>query len=168
MKQEVTRMKKGWSLDEVTYFSEVKKDIIAGDDGRIEGKTLTAPSEGVLIHGLFLEGGAWSKVEQKLEDSTPKVLFTAFPILMVSAMSTAPPAQGAPGGARNPKMDLDLLGKTQYFCPVYKYPKRNDRYLIFRCYLKAEGAQAQPNPNKGMTPPMKWKLGGVCLLCQKD
>ena len=38
----------------VTYYSEVKKDIIAGDDGRIEGKTLTAPAEGVLIHGLFL------------------------------------------------------------------------------------------------------------------
>jgi len=92
MKQEVTRMKKGWSLDEVTYYSEVKKDVIAGDDGRIEGKTLAAPSEGVFIHGLYLEGAAWSKVEQKLEESQPKVLFTAFPILMVSAMSTAPPA----------------------------------------------------------------------------
>jgi len=69
MKQEVTRMKKGWSLDEVSYYSEVKKDIIAGDDGRIEGKTLAAPAEGVFIHGLFLEGAAWSKVEQKLEES---------------------------------------------------------------------------------------------------
>jgi len=56
-------MKKGWSLDEVIYYSEVKKDIIAGDDGRIEGKTLAAPSEGVFIHGLYLEGAAWSKVE---------------------------------------------------------------------------------------------------------
>lgn len=160
-------MKKGWSLDEVTYYSEVKKDIIAGDDGRIEGKTLVAPSEGVFIHGLFLEGGAWSKLEQKLEDSQPKVLFSAFPILMVSAMSTAPPAHGAPG-QRNPKMDLDAMAKTHYFCPVYKYPKRNDKYLIFRCYLKAEGAQASVNANKGMTAPMKWKLSGVCLLCQKD
>lgn len=63
MKQEVTRMKKGWSLDEVIYFSEVKKDIIASDDGRLDGKNLTAPVEGVFIHGLFLEGAAWSKVE---------------------------------------------------------------------------------------------------------
>lgn len=91
MKQEVTRLKKGWSLDEVVYYSEVKKDIIGGEDGRIEGKTLTAPNEGVLIHGLFMEGAAWNKVEQKLEESQPKQLFTAFPILMVSAMSTAPP-----------------------------------------------------------------------------
>jgi len=62
-------MKKGWSLDEVAYYSEVKKDIIAGDDGRIEGKTLAPPPEGVFIHGLYLEGAAWSKVEQKLEES---------------------------------------------------------------------------------------------------
>lgn len=62
-------MKKGWSLDEVIYYSEVKKDTISGDDGRIDGKTLAAPAEGVLVHGLYLEGAAWSKVEQKLEDS---------------------------------------------------------------------------------------------------
>jgi len=161
-------MKKGWSLDEVIYFSEVKKDIIAGDDGRIEGKTLAPPAEGVFIHGLYLEGAAWSKVEQKLEESQPKVLFTAFPILMVSAMSTAPPTQGAPGGARNPKLDMEAMNKSHYFCPIYKYPKRNDKYLIVRVFLKAEGAQASVNPNKGMTAPMKWKLGGVALLCQKD
>jgi len=160
-------MKKGWSLDEVTYFSEVKKDIITGDDGRIEGRTLTAPPEGVFIHGLYLEGAAWSKVEQKLEDSQPKVLFTAFPILMVSAMSTAPPAQGQPG-TRNPKMDMEAMNKSHYFCPVYKYPRRNDKYLIVRVYLKAEGQNPSNNPNKGMTAPMKWKLAGVCLLCQKD
>jgi len=69
---------------------------------------------------------------------------------MVSAMSTAPPAQGQPG-ARNPKMDLDIMGKTHYFCPVYKYPRRNDKYLIFRCYLKAEAQGAAQNPNKGLT-----------------
>jgi dynein heavy chain len=87
---------------------------------------------------------------------------------MISALSTAPPAQGAPAGAKNPKADFETLRKTHYFCPVYKYPKRNDKYLIVRVYLKAEGANPLPSPNKGMTAPMKWKLGGVCLLCQKD
>jgi len=43
MKQEVTRMKKVWSLDNVEYTTDVIKEIIQGDDGRIEGKTITPP-----------------------------------------------------------------------------------------------------------------------------
>ena len=69
---------------------------------------------------------------------------------------------------RSNKIDLSLLEKTYYDCPVYKYPKRNDKYLIFRVYLKAEAQGAPPNPNRGMTPPMKWKLSGVSLLCTKE
>jgi len=40
MKQEVTRQRKtsNWSLDEVQYTSEVGKEIIQGDAGRIEGR----------------------------------------------------------------------------------------------------------------------------------
>jgi len=40
MKQEVTRQHRSenWSLDEVDYKTEVMKEIIPGDDGRIEGK----------------------------------------------------------------------------------------------------------------------------------
>jgi dynein heavy chain len=42
MKQEVTRQRKAqqWSLDEVEYATEVLKEIIQGDDGRIDGKQL--------------------------------------------------------------------------------------------------------------------------------
>lgn len=71
MKQEVTRQKKAqaWSLDEVEYTTDVLKDIIQGDDGRIEGKQLQQVSEGVLIHGLYLEGAGWNKGEKRLEDS---------------------------------------------------------------------------------------------------
>lgn len=58
MKQEVTRQRKpeGWSLDEVDYKAEAQKEVITGDDGRIEGKNLSPPNEGVFIHGLYLEG----------------------------------------------------------------------------------------------------------------
>jgi dynein heavy chain len=45
-----------------------------------------APSEGVLIHGLFLEGAGWHKVERKLEDSQPKELYYQFPIIHVTAI----------------------------------------------------------------------------------
>jgi len=170
MKQEVTRQRKAqnWSLDEVIYSSEVLKDIIQGDDGRIEGKSVNPPSEGVYIHGLFLEGAGWNRAEKRLEDSNPKELYYQFPILHVSAISTAVPTGGAPGAgqaARQKQIDAE---KALYSCPVYIYPRRNDKYLIFRPGIKAEQQGAPSGPNKGMTAAMKWKLCGACLLCSKD
>jgi len=70
-------------------------------------------------------------------------------------------------GGGKAKTDPAILERTHYNCPVYKYPKRNDKYLIFRVFLKPEAQGAPPLPNK-MQPPQKWKLSGVCLLCTKD
>jgi dynein heavy chain len=56
----------------------------------------------------------------------------------------------------------------QYFCPVYKYPKRNDKYLIFRVNLKCDVPGGTNALSKGVTAPMKWKLNGVALLCSKE
>lgn len=144
------------------------KDVIQGDDGRIEGKTITAPQEGVYIHGLYLEGSGWNRLERKLEDSKPKELYSSFPILHVSAVSTATPQGGAPGAGQAAKQKAIEAEKLLYQCPVYKYPMRNDKYLIFRTGIKAESSGAPQGPNKGMTAAMKWKLCGVCLLCSKD
>lgn len=47
--------------------------------------------------------------------------------------------------------------KSVYNCPVYKYAKRTDKYLIFRVNLNSE-----------TDPPSKWKLKGVALLCAKE
>jgi len=168
MKQEVTRMRKGWSLDEVEFTSEVLKETIQGDDGKIEGKQINSPGEGVYIHGLYLEGAGWNKNEKRLEDSQPKELYFQFPILHVSAVSVAAGDPNKPGGQNKAKAELENLKKVAYYCPVYKYPLRNDRYLIFRCYLKAEAQGQQQHPNKGLTAPMRWKLAGVSLLCTKD
>ena len=165
MKQEVTRQKKAlkWSLDEVDYTNEVQKDTIQGDDGRIEGKTIPAPAEGVLIHGLFLEGAAWElkengepdKTRKFLVDSPPKLLFQSFPIILVSAASTA--AATGPGAGAKPRADDKGGDKQQYSCPVYKYPKRNDRYLIFRVALKCDSQGGAGTLSRGVTQPMNWK-----------
>jgi hypothetical protein len=40
--------------------------------------------------------------------------------------------------AASKKGDTGNKEKTHYSTPVYKYPKRNDRYLIFRALLKAD------------------------------
>lgn len=47
--------------------------------------------------------------------------------------------------------------KSVFNCPVYKYAKRTDKYIIFRVNLNSES-----------DPPSKWKLKGVALLCAKE
>lgn len=84
----------------------------------------------------------------------------------VSAYSTAP--QTGPGIGGKGKQDDRSLEKSSYFCPVYKYPKRNDRYLIFRVYLKCDAQGGSTTTSRGVTPAMNWKLKGVSLLCCKE
>lgn len=45
----------------------------------------SSPTEGVYIHGLFLDGAAWSKQEGFMVESEPKKLFVSLPVLYVSA-----------------------------------------------------------------------------------
>jgi len=168
MKQEVTRQRKpeGWSLDEVDYKAEAQKEVITGDDGRIEGKNLSPPNEGVFIHGLYLEGSMWHKQEKRFEEQVGKDLYFNFPILHVSAESTAVVTDKVgPGSKKETAKDKE---NTHYFCPVYKYKMRNDRYLIFRAWLKADGAAGAIKYSHQVKPPQNWKLKGVALLCSKE
>jgi dynein heavy chain len=106
LKQEVTRLHKAqqWSLDEVEYATEVHKDVIPGDDGRYESsRVFPSIAEGCLIHGLYMEGAGWNKAEKRLEESQPKELFFAFPLIHVFAVSTAPVT--GPGMAAKAKQD---------------------------------------------------------------
>ena len=90
-------------LSGVQIAADVLKLDGLDDPGLKEG-----PNEGVYIHGLFLEGCAWSKKENKLVDSAPKQLFAALPIMFVTAVLSAE-TKG---------------GKNNYSCPVYKNKKR--------------------------------------------
>lgn len=63
--QEVTRAHKGWALDTVILSNEVTK--MFKDDVK------EPPSEGVFVHGLFLDGAAWDRRQGKLIEQTPKV-----------------------------------------------------------------------------------------------
>jgi len=140
MKQEVTRQKKAqqWSLDEVEFTSEVLREFVQGDDGRLDGKNINAPGEGVLIHGLYLEGAGWNKAEKRLDDSQPKVLYEVFPILHVSAVSIGLPPDARANAVNPAKQQLAALEFSHYHCPVYRYPMRRMPYLIFNVHLKAD------------------------------
>jgi|JI61114BRNA_FD_contig_51_2031946_length_770_multi_2_in_0_out_0_1 dynein heavy chain len=123
-----------WSLDDVVYSTTVKeKDQEQIKEGRDKDV------EGVYVRELILEGARWWK--NSLESSRPREMFAPLPLLHVTAI--------------NKKKSGD--DKSVYSCPVYKYAKRTDKYLIFRVNLNSE-----------TDPPSKWKLKGVALLCAKE
>lgn len=141
MKQEVTRKHKSdkWALDDVVYHTEVTN--FKGFD-----EVKSPPAEGIYIHGLFLDGAAWSKPEAQLIESQPKTLFVSLPVLYVT------------GNARKEeeKAKKEMFGSIgPYECPVYKYSSRTDRYIIFYANLKCTAEKK----------PAHWTLRGVALLC---
>jgi dynein heavy chain len=139
MRQEVTRQHKKdqWALDDVISHTEV----LAYDLERVR----EPPEEGQNVHGLFIEGCRWARAECKLDESEPKKLFTAMPVIFVTA-ATARDLRGA----------VQYGPHGPYNAAVYKYPKRNDRYLIFRMLMKTD------------LHPFHWKLRGVCLVAQTE
>lgn len=141
MKQEVTRKHKSekWALDDVVYHTEVTTME------RVE-LVKTPPSDGIYLHGLFLDGAAWNRHEGNLVESQPKVLFVPLPLLYVTGKTKR-------DEEKSRKETYGSIGP--YECPVYKYSKRTDRYFIFYANLKCT-VERYPN---------KWALRGVSLLC---
>eukprot|EP00397_Hematodinium_sp_SG-2012_P000031 GEMP01000031.1.p1 GENE.GEMP01000031.1~~GEMP01000031.1.p1 ORF type:complete len:4639 (+),score=1050.01 GEMP01000031.1:391-14307(+) len=140
IRQEVTRQRRKdqWALDDVATHTE----ILTIDSERVRD----APDEGQNIFGLFMEGARWNRQEGKIDESEPKKLFVAMPVIFVTAITLKE--------KKSKGMDYGQYGPHD--CAVYKYPKRNDRYLICRMLLKSD------------VYPLHWKLRGVCLIAQTD
>lgn len=141
--QEITRSHRAenWALDAVEQRGEVAdpRNTIIADDARIEGKSIAEPAEGCWIHGLQLEGASWNKPQRYIEDTKGKDLYYAFPNIKIFAECPSAEKQGPGAPRRNPADD-----KSMYPCPVYKYPVRQDRYLITKINLRAEPQQEKP------------------------
>ncbi|KAJ3249557.1 Dynein heavy chain 5, axonemal [Chytriomyces hyalinus] len=128
IRQEITRAHNGWALDGVKLATEVMKQM--------KEDITSAPSEGVYIHGLFIEGAGWDRKNIRLTESQPKVIYQAMPVIHVSATnSTDEP---------DPKL---------YRSPVYRRPRRTDLNYVFDVELKT------------VQPPDYWILRGIALLC---
>ena len=143
VRQEITRSHRAenWALDAVEQRAEVAdpRNTIIADDARIEGKAIAEPSEGCWIHGLLLEGASWNKPQRYIEDTKGKDLFYAFPNIKIFAECPSAEKQGPGAPRRNPADE-----KSMYPCPVYKYPVRQDRYLVTKINLRAEPMQEKP------------------------
>jgi dynein heavy chain len=140
IQQEITRAHKqeSWALDSMVLQSELT-DIASVEN--VKGP----PKEGAYIYGLFMDGAAWSASGGgTIVESTAKKLFASLPIIYVTALTKT--------AKRNAVNDFGPFGG--YECPVYKYPVRTDRYLIFNVTLPSREQK-----------PMHWVLRGVALLC---
>lgn len=139
VQQEITRAHKNenWALDSVTLYSEVS-------DIQNHENIKSLPKEGVYVHGLFMDGAAWNHHDNTITESAPKKLFSNLPVLYVSAVTKG--EKKKVGGEYGPY--------GPYECPVYKYPARTDRYIIFTVALASRDHR-----------PMHWTLRGVALLC---
>lgn len=83
------------AIDLLDYDYEVVRDQ--------EAALITPPEDGVNIIGPFMEGCKWNTEDQHLDESDPKVLYTAMPMVWIK------PAK------------LEDFAKTQcYECPMYK------------------------------------------------
>ncbi|GCC27018.1 hypothetical protein chiPu_0005439 [Chiloscyllium punctatum] len=105
MRQEVTRLHKGWALDSVMLHSDVTRSS--------KEDVTQPPSEGVFVYGLYLEGAGWDRRNNRLTESKPKVLFEILPVIHMSAI--------------NHHSSKDTL---VYSCPIYKKPVRTDLNYI--------------------------------------
>ena len=122
-----------WALDDVVMTATVTHP--ARD---FEGLKDT-PAEGVYVHGLFLDGAAWSKSANRLTDAEPKELYNPLPVIHVTGVQAR-----------------DKPKKDGFECPTCRVKRRTGQYFITTLSLRTED------------PKSKWVLRGVALLCSKD
>eukprot|EP00931_Biecheleriopsis_adriatica_P107676 TRINITY_DN819_c0_g1_i4.p1 TRINITY_DN819_c0_g1~~TRINITY_DN819_c0_g1_i4.p1 ORF type:complete len:2563 (-),score=618.44 TRINITY_DN819_c0_g1_i4:48-7736(-) len=124
--KQITCQSQGLELDKLQVFTEVTKK----EPKQIE----TACKDGANVSGMYLEGARWDILSNSLEDSKPKEMFTAMPVIQCKA------------GLVSDKVD-----KNTYICPTYCVPTRRP-YFVFPAQLRTKH------------PPDKWVLAGVAMI----
>eukprot|EP00435_Cladocopium_sp_Y103_P039485 s1336_g10.t1 len=90
--------------------------------------------DGAYVSGMYLEGARWDMTSNSLEDSKPKEMFTAMPVITCKA-----------------GMATDKADKNIYICPTYCVPTRRP-YFVFAAQLRTKA------------PADKWVLAGVGMI----
>ena len=68
----------GLELDKLQVFTEVTK--------KPDAKSIDGPcKDGAYVSGMYLEGARWDQAANSLEDSKPKEMFTAMPVITCKA-----------------------------------------------------------------------------------
>jgi dynein heavy chain len=106
-----------------------------------------AQTDGVNVHGLYLEGCAWAASRTTLEDSAPKVPIAEFPVVWLEPVDVNEP-----------------VGNGCFECPLYKTSVRKGELSTtghstnFVCFFQIP-TEIDPN---------HWLRRGAALLCMTD
>ncbi|GLC47993.1 hypothetical protein PLESTB_000047400 [Pleodorina starrii] len=103
------------------------------------------PSEGVYVHGMFLEGCGWSAAAQRLAESQPKVLFVPAPVMWL-----------------RPRPAEQRHDYPHYDCPLYRTADR--RGVLATTGHSTNFVMFVKLPTD--MPPSHWIMRGVALLTQ--
>eukprot|EP00964_Phaeocystis_antarctica_P076980 scaffold47683_cov66-Phaeocystis_antarctica.AAC.1 len=128
------------AIDRLGFQYEVMRPLPAGE-------TRAAPSEGVHVHGLFLEGARFSEQTGLLAESENKVLFVSLPEMWL-----------------RPQRLEDIAEWPHYQCPLYKTSERKGTLSTtghstnFVMFLKLPSDR----------PAAHWVRRGLAALCQLD
>jgi hypothetical protein len=131
------------ALDEMALHAEVTEIYEVSNIGRDKDSTGRLVA-GVYLHGLILEGAAWSKVEQSLVESAPKILTCPMPVVYMTCLTKLQ--------KRNTTGDYGAYGA--YNCPCYKYKIRSEDTFVFNIDLSSRQHR-----------PRHWIMRGVAILC---
>ncbi|KAF8561859.1 hypothetical protein P879_08626, partial [Paragonimus westermani] len=83
LRQEVARKHPGWSLDCMVLVNRVTRMHV--DEVR------EYPTDGIYVHGLYLQGAAWDHRNCRLMESRPKQLFDSLPVVNLTAQLEVSP-----------------------------------------------------------------------------
>jgi len=160
-KQEVFKLKKNSSqgggeatLDKVVlnYVPDTKNETdvkLYLADPRRKTENVKG-SISIVIHGLFLEGANFNNYLQDDPNANSRTPIVRFPVLRIEGTLE-----------ENQKSASQNITPT-YKCPLYKYPRRTDKYFIMEIGLKISGSSGGDQDEKF------WQKRGVALLCNQE
>lgn len=157
--KQVTSRKRKLPLDSMSLDTHVTRMYRAAD----ALMQATYPEDGILVHGLLMEGARWTDEEESADDtytvtstacaghlteSRLKQLLTPMPVIYVKAVQVQP--EWSPESVGYLRGDPNL-----YECPVYLTTARGPTF-VFLSTLKTND------------PVHRWILAGVALIMQSD
>eukprot|EP00884_Botryococcus_braunii_P021120 jgi/Botrbrau1/7692/Bobra.0159s0130.1 len=130
------------AIDDLELGTEVTGE--AGPEALVSGDR-----QGILIHGLWIDGGRWDFASHTLEDPLPGVMFSPLPVVNLV-----------------PRPSAAVHSVDVFDCPMYKTSDRTG--ALSTTGQSTNFVMSLALPIRATVSPDYWVLRGVALLCMPD